>query len=1025
MASKNIPNNSFEALRPLCVQLTSEQTVQNIRKLRSQIFTMDQSHLQELLDYILFPLRFAIRTAGPKKYGLVQAALECISYLLSRTNLKNAVSLKEMFSEFICCFPPDPRQQVPEDLKMAIVVAVQSLLQASSVEMLRELYKPAVLPEMGFLLTMALKFAECEKSRELRLESMHCMETLLFPEFRDELGGLFATFLPGISTLLLRIICGDPKQGYRVTVKAVFTWGGLVAVVMADESLAQVPKKPPVYPGLSERVAELMLHRDKSWVKNCAHRLSIQLDKIIARCSADPHWQVRMVLLEMAHILLCRCWNSFQEAAGSIMRILVSHMNDEKPEVKQKANHVLQEILTLVPVHKTLAEVLTENLHSLAVTLPRLLSSQDDQGKLQTLALVIGYLQLLGPKLQFTLQSSAHLMRLSSALIQTLELDLCSVKVVEERLPSSVKTLTQEDLAHTAVQQKTFRFFRDPRVYSHIQSVCRLLGYYGHFDLLTDHFMCLYRAQSLPAVLVLNQLVLGAAGIDVEKLDKSNHAREVGELLAAIRPLLEEYTDPVNWNLLTCQDSDDVVENLSLLRVGDPPKPAVSDMTANAWKLCLQLEGISCFAQALGHNFRPLLISSLYPVLEKAGDPSLMVSGAAMTTLNNVSQACGFKNVNHLIELNSDYLASEVSVGLRRLQNRHEGAARVLQVMLENCGPSLMPLLYELVQDLLPALDQSQNDGAKVLFPVLNSLILRLGRWYPTVSPPSTESIKSQKPESLAQEMIQFLQEHKQQHRIAQGDIEEEEAADVLPPSEEVDVDQKQPLPTHLQVTKEVAEKCTHFLSHAGTKLRIQALDTLQLSLAILNPHEDILLPLVHKLWPCLVRRLVQDKPQVLLRAFKLLVSLAASCKEFIRQRVCKDALPAFLVYLRTQANVSCHGGAVYNQTFGFKLQKALLDGLGELCADLSLGDGDLLEVIDSCALYLSSRHPKQLQEAAFSTLLRLSELDPDNVWLHLCAWQKPPEVPHSSLVPVSWTIKSHDEYTHNICKLLKKLQGL
>ncbi|PIO33876.1 hypothetical protein AB205_0129980 [Aquarana catesbeiana] len=87
------------------------------------------------------------------------------------------------------------------------------------------------------------------------------------------------------------------------------------------------------------------------------------------------------------------------------------------------------------------------------------------------------------------------------------------------------------------------------------------------------------------------------------------------------------------------------------------------------------------------------------------------------------------------------------------------------------------------------------------------------------------------------------------------------------------------------------------------------------------------------------------------------------------------------------------------------------------------LGDSDLLEVIDSCMLYLSARQPKKLQEAAIRTFLSLSQLDPDIVWLYLCEWQSPPETPHPSLVPLPWKGKPQDEYTPNVHLLLQKLQ--
>ncbi|XP_018413175.1 PREDICTED: TELO2-interacting protein 1 homolog [Nanorana parkeri] len=973
-ALKTSAHGAFESLRPSCVQLTMEQTVQNVQNLRKQISSTDVFALQDLLDYVLFPLRFSLKTPGPKKPGLVQAVLECISYVLSLTHVKSSVSLKEMFDEVCSCLPTDLRQPMPEELKLAVVLAMQSLLRSSGANILPVLYKPSVLPEMGFAISLLLRLAELEKSREVRLEALKCLERLLFPEVKQDfsLGDLFASFLPGVCTVLTRIICGDPKQGYRLSTAAVKLWAGTVSLVMSDESLARVPEKKPHYPGLSVRVAELLVHREKTWVKNSASRLLIHLEKIRECCTVDPHWKVRMALVDLAHLLIRSCWNSLGDAAGSLLRILVGHMNDERPEVKEKANEALLELGKDGPASRTLGEVLSESLHSLAVTLPRLLSSQDDQGKLHTLALLLGYLQLLGPRLTFTLHSSAHLQRLSFALLQTLELDLCSVKVVEERLSSSVANLTQENIEHTGLQQKNFRFFRDPRILSSLQHVCRLLGYYGDFYLLTDHFLGLYRAQRLPALVVLNQLVLGAAGIEVEALHGGNKILEAAELLDAVRPLLEEYTDPVNWHICTSHNThDEVVDQMALLRVGQKPNSAISDLSANAWKLCLQLEGISCIAQALGTNFRQLLISTLYPLLEKAGDPSLLVSGTALVTLANVSQTCGYKDIKQLVELNADYLASEVSVGLRRLQRHHGGAARVLHAMLDNCSPSLLPLLHALVQDLLPALDHSQNEGAKMLFPVLNCLVMRLGKWFSppesTEDPPLTYTSNESQVHcgSLSHDIKEFLQDHIKQYRLARGDMEKEDVADVSPPPDEAKDEETPPLPIHVKISKEVAEKCTHFLSHNDPQIRLQALDTLRLSLLPIRSQEDVLLPLAHKTWPCLVKRLLHDEPLVLLRAFQVLISFASSCKDFLRQRVCKDALPAFLTSLRSQALVSCHAGPVYSHTLGFKLQIALLDGLGTLCVDLALGDSDLLEVIDSCMLYLSARQPKKLQEAA------------------------------------------------------------
>lgn len=93
----------------------------------------------------------------------------------------------------------------------------------------------------------------------------------------------------------------------------------------------------------------------------------------------------------------------------------------------------------------------------------------------------------------------------------------------------------------------------------------------------------------------------------------------------------------------------------------------VHQLNSNIWQLCIQLEGVACFAQALGRDFRPLLMRSLYAVLEKAGDETLAVSQAALCSMWDVSRACGYDSLKELINDNSDYLLNDVSLNLQRL----------------------------------------------------------------------------------------------------------------------------------------------------------------------------------------------------------------------------------------------------------------------------------------------------------------------------------------------------------------------
>ena len=69
---------------------------------------------------------------------------------------------------------------------------------------------------------------------------------------------------------------------------------------------------------------------------------------------------------------------------------------------------------------QTFTDVLSENLHSLATSLPRLMRTSDDQKKLFVLNVFLGYLKVLGPLVSVVLNSAAHLERISKALMQVM-----------------------------------------------------------------------------------------------------------------------------------------------------------------------------------------------------------------------------------------------------------------------------------------------------------------------------------------------------------------------------------------------------------------------------------------------------------------------------------------------------------------------------------------------------------------------------------------------------------------------------
>lgn len=71
-------------------------------------------------------------------------------------------------------------------------------------------------------------------------------------------------------------------------------------------------------------------------------------------------------------------------------------------------------------------------------------------------------------------------------------------------------------------------------------------------------------------------------------------------------------------------------------------------------------------------------------------------------------------------------------------------------------------------------------------------------------------------------------------------------------------------------------------------------------------PHEDQLLPLVHKIWSPLVQRFTLGQDVVILRlSFELLCVLASTSKSFIRHRCLEQVLPSICLFVKKQASVT------------------------------------------------------------------------------------------------------------------------
>ncbi|XP_038606001.1 TELO2-interacting protein 1 homolog [Tachyglossus aculeatus] len=990
MATFATPKEAFAHLRPACVGLTRAPTAESVGRLEERLRAVDDAALQQLQEYVLFPLRFALKTPGPKREGLVLRTVACLTSVLSATCVRRPALLPELLSELCLCLAPgDPRRPAPaasEELQLAVMAALRALVHAAYGDVVVALVRPPARPHLGFAVSLLLGLAErAEGSGAVRAAALDALLTLLLlcdcpghpwgPAERAEAAEAAAAFLPGVASALARIVGGDPRQGHRVVVRALRAFSRMAGAAM-DDGRAEGP--PP----------------------GAAERLAVLAERIADAAVPHPHWRVRAELADLAGHLLGGCRRSLAAAAGPLLGALAALAGDENPAVRARG-------LAALPAEAAPTDGLRTGLHGLAAALPRLLGSGDDRRTRAALLRLLGYLRLLGPGLPAFLRCGPHLRRLASTLLQALEPD--------PAVPPG--GLEERGGGAWGSPARGFRLLDPAGAAPLLLEACRLLGRRGDLYLLADHFTDLYvRTPALrtQAAAVLNQLVAGAAGLGLDPADRAAGGASPVELRDVAASVLEEYTGRANWWLDTADGGARAV-------------------AANVRQLCVQLEGVGVLAEALGAGFRPLLPRALYPLLEKAGDRAGPVRRAAGGALEAVGRACGYASARDLVGRNADYLADGVALGLRR----GVGGAGVLGAVLDAAGPAVLPLLDEVTAAALRGLDRAPPGLDRAALDALDALdatLRALAQWFPEEeeAQPAAGSGPPGPETPTAEEIERFVLDYLREKDVAEGNVpdsprEEEEA--VLPTEGETRdnlQDEETPLPLQIRIAKDVMERCVHLLSDPDLPVRLKVLGVLRNCVVVLRSHDRLLLPLVHRAWPPLLRRLNDDDPLAVLGAFQVLRTLGEHSGDFLRRRFSQDVLPQLTASLATQAPVSARGGPVYPRTQAFKIQLATLLSLGPLCEKLDLDERDLNKVAAACLTYLSAKQPAKLQEAAKSVFRHLRRADPDAAWLVLndvhCPAGYPP--PHPSLRPVLLRGQGlpRDVYTANVAQLLGEM---
>ncbi|VEN48434.1 unnamed protein product [Callosobruchus maculatus] len=780
-------------------------------------------------------------------------------------------------------------------------------------------------------------------------------------------------FLPGISRGLQQVVLVDQKVGHKVPLVALKAWGRLTTLMMQDynpsykqeglqdvdiNALSTSASNTPKQKFTTKEAVENYLQstvRSPEWYEQNDKKLE-ELVKEFRKLTTHSHPNLRYELLQASELILENCITTMPRSARHFIEIVFILSEDEEEYISTQSMSLLTRLSVKLncPIFRAMLAYLVNGFHQCINDMPTIFNGLDEGEKLASINLLIGYLSLFGIyKLTYILLSAQNLNMLIQTLLQISELLKCS-------LPFEVSGVRSAMLDNsTKSSWKQFMHFRDDRIQMKIEKLCSFLGTGEFFHMVVDALLDIIQydaANMKEAVFVLNSTITGC-----------EITTDSTKILNAI---LRTYIEPRNFDL-----------PLEVYIYAGGVNCSLDKVHNNIIQVCILLDGIGKIALALGIHFQNHLQRVLCLVFEKAGNRHPYVSSTGVLALENISKACGYESIKHLITTNIDYISFYVKHQLKVVEEKKK-VLQIISVILTYTSLDVLPHISDLINYAVDSIDENITN-AQVFLEVFNEFIVTLRRWLGVAT--KIEPIKSR--EQRYQEMQEFTVsgiddfsddtlEKLSAEEMFEQDLKKKQE-ELLKEIEEPEIEEykKPDPPLTVVLTTKILRRTLHFLPSKNRERRMKALKILLDGIEILGDWEDELLPIVHEIWSPLVERFKEfDNPLIINYCFQLLIILGNLSKEFIRMRTTKEVLPHIVQLMKDQSTESFmkDRGSSYRYTQAYKLQLCVMSGIGRLMVDLDVTEEKIKEVVGMLILYLSNKQPVPLQEAVMESLKAL-----------------------------------------------------
>ncbi|XP_047517372.1 TELO2-interacting protein 1 homolog isoform X2 [Pieris napi] len=1034
---------AFTQMKPVCDKLMINPTPENIKDYLELINDLKREYLQDLQQYLLFPIISHLQSKEMEgRHEVHRFLLIAMKVILDKINVVSfELCIKIEMTLAVLAFDknkPGMIAEIPEEMKLTAIQCMTSLMLNIETPLRLRLIKSHA-PLLAQAIFVSVHMAKLEKFRILRLAalesllahtSMHskltdatCMIT--DPVLEEAVVQMLCCILPGVLATLQDVAMCPNNPGHAVIVMALNATHRIMCMTMNDKHLKarstvsvadiiKVIKEKENANYVSKAKTSQLTKLSKEWFEMAGEKLEAVMRSLV-RLGAHEHYKVRKELSVLCYRVLSECNSTMQPSISMCLDILISLSSDSYTQVANYCSHARAQYFRNASPNSMLnvMDSLTRNLFMVLGSLPRILNNIDSARKLASLNLLEGYIELLSEgspqRLTSILSSNEGYSKLCDS--------LASASAIQTDLALLNRHAARDVTATPPIDSPwcKFRHLDSKECITKFQRICLLLGETECGQLILDTLLDTFRERRDCELLFLMNL-MASAPKSTDSLAKRVIDAYIEEDIwylplevASEAPITDEETLDISVYNPRAWDKDNVpglfegatetrYTDISYLTPRTQMVPTgcrtLRQAQHNMVQCCLLTEGLGLMARRLGKDFQPYLLKTLCLVLERVGSRYEMLHLSGVKAINEIKSACGNTTVGELIAHNADYFTHQITRRLKKAWNT-QSALEILSVVMEYSDSTILEYMYGIVEDvLLQSCDKYYQKNLYSYLQVFHTFVSCIYKWFPHKR---TEDEHTDTKDVL-DDVIEYIKSEEEAQRAINesekdGRSVEEMFNEDLERTENDALDyddtvtkEKPPLPKHIEVTITILKRCINFVPAKNRDDAILTLQILTLGLPVIKDYEDELLPLVHQTWGPLVTRFEDADTAVLRRALDVLVTLAMLSKDFIRHRTLKEVLPKLYKQLHT-LSIESHlkdTGSSYRLSPPFHLQIAALTALAPLATELRLSEDDLEEAMKCVSIYLSRKQPKPLQALAIQFFKTILSYNFGAAWLYL-----------------------------------------